>query len=179
MRTIQILDPGQAGAGSGGAAAALTACALTAPPLSLPTAGNSTWELTALRQRNVVLVFIRGMRCRHCVEQLDNLLREARDLAGAGVTVVAVSGEPIADPDKAIRRLSVPPGLGFALLVDQDQRWFRAFGCYDESPLHGLFLIDKEGTVRAKYVGDVPFADPQEVCRRVRELLAPARKGLP
>ena len=61
---------------------------------------------------------------------------------------------------------------------------FHSFGCYDGGPQHGLFVIDGAGTVRARYVGDVPFADPQEVCERVRRLPAaneggPRRLALP
>jgi hypothetical protein len=42
-----------------------------------------------------------------------------------------------------------------------------------------LFVIDEAGTIRARYVGDVPFADAPKVCARVRQLLASDSKGSP
>ena len=111
--------------------------------------------------------------------ELRSLLQEARDLAGSGVALVAVSSAPIADPDRAVESLEVPAGLAFHLLVDEDHRVFRRFGCYDDGPQHGLFVIDEAGTIRARYVGDVPFADAPAVCARVRQLLAGGSKGSP
>jgi FtsP/CotA-like multicopper oxidase with cupredoxin domain/peroxiredoxin len=171
MRTIHIVDPKQPDAGSEDTTK-LTDCRIPAPALTLPTAEKSSWELSALRQQTVVLVFFRGTGCLHCMRRLRGLLQEARDLPGTDSAIVAVSSEPIADLDKAIRSLNVPPGLAFSLLVDEAQRGFREFGCYREGPQHGLFIIDKAGTIRAKYVGDVPMDDVQAAYLRVRQLLA-------
>jgi peroxiredoxin len=179
MKTIRIVDPKRP-EGDEAAVAGLTDCILPAPALSLPTTQNSTWELSALRSRQVILVFFRGMWCSHCVRELQSLLQEIRDLAGSGVAVAAVSSSPITDPDGAIKALKVPAGLAFNLLVDEDQGGFRRFGCYDlNGPQHGLFVIDEAGTIRARYVGDVPFADAPAVSARVRRLLASGPKGPP
>ncbi len=178
MRTIRIVDPERPDADED-RALGLTECFLPAPTLSVPTTWTSRWPLSALGPRNVILVFFRGMWCSHCVVELRNLLQEARDLAGRGVTLVAVSGAPIEDPDRATQSLEVPAGLAFHLLVDEDQRAFRSFGCYDDGPQHGLFVIDESGTIRARYVGDVPFADAPAVCARVRQLLVRGPKGPP
>jgi FtsP/CotA-like multicopper oxidase with cupredoxin domain/peroxiredoxin len=178
MRTIRIVDPERPDADLD-RAPRLTECFVPAPTLSLPASRNSTWELSALGPRNVILVFFRGMWCSHCVVELRSLLQEARDLAGSGLTLVAVSGAPIEDPERATQSLEVPAGLAFQLLVDEDQRAFRRFGCYDDGPQHGLFVIDESGTIRARYVGDVPFADARAVCARVRELLVRGPDGPP
>ena len=154
----------------------LTACAVPAPPLKLPSAQDGGFDLSALGQKSVILVFFQGMSCPHCTQELKNLLREASDLAGTGTIVVAVSSLPIALPDKAVESLGVPKGLGFRLLVDEGHLAFRAFGCYDTKPRHGLFLIDKAGTIRARYVGDAPFADAPAVRTRVRQLLTSNRR---
>jgi peroxiredoxin len=110
---------------------------------------------------------------------MQSLVQEFRALAKSGVTLVAVSSAPIADPDGAIKTLNVPTGLAFHLLVDEDGRGFRRFGCYDNGPQHGVFVIDEAGTIRARYVGNVPFADAPAVCARVRQLLAGGGKGPP
>ena len=59
----------------------------------------------------------------------------------------------------------------FHLLVDEDCLAFRAFGCFDNRPMHGLFLIDSAGVVRASYTGDRPFDDLQAVAEQVNALV--------
>ncbi len=168
MRTFWIGEPTEE---------QLIACNVPAPRLELPAASSMGIDSATPAQGNVILVFFQGMSCPHCTQELRNLLREARDLAGTGTTVVAVSSVPIAQPDKAVESLGVPGGLGFKLLVDESHQAFRAFGCYDTRPRHGLFVIDKSGTIRAKYVGDTPFADAPQVRVRVRQLLTTDRRG--
>jgi FtsP/CotA-like multicopper oxidase with cupredoxin domain/peroxiredoxin len=176
MRTLRITDPARP-EGRDDPAAKLTDCAIPAPPLKLPTAQNGAWDLAAPRQGAVVLVFFRGMGCIHCTRELHDLLRatapgESPAAAFAGTTIVAVSSEPIENPDKAVESLDVPPGVRFQLAVDEGHRAFRSFGCYDQGPQHGLFLIDPTGLIRARYAGNVPFADPAQVRIRLRQLLA-------
>jgi FtsP/CotA-like multicopper oxidase with cupredoxin domain/peroxiredoxin len=178
MNAIRIIDPKRP-AGDEDSDVGLAECFVPAPALSLPLAPDSTWELSALGPRNVILVFFRGIGCGHCVTELRRLLQEARDLAGSGVSLVAVSSAPIADLDRAMKLLRVPAGLEFHLLVDEDHRVFRQFGCFDDGPQHGLFVIDAAGTIRARYVGDVPFANATEVCARVRRLAAGGSEGAP
>ena len=79
MRTIQIVDPARPeGDDEGERGSRLTECDIPAPTLSLKGAGNSSWELGEVKARAVVLVFIRGMTCIHCVSELRGLLKEAR-----------------------------------------------------------------------------------------------------
>jgi FtsP/CotA-like multicopper oxidase with cupredoxin domain/peroxiredoxin len=168
MKTIQVVDP--TSSGDEDPVAKLIDCSIPAPPLRLASAQQATWQLDTLAQRSVVLVFFRGMGCAHCTQQLRNLFRASRDLVDTKTAIVAVSSEPIADLDRASRSLEVPSGLEFHLLSDTDNRGFRNFGCYDKGPRHGLFLIDQSGTIRAKYTGNEPFGNWQEVVARVRQL---------
>lgn len=175
MRAIDIVDPSRPAESD---AATLIDCSTPAPLLRLPASRESVCDLSELRGRVVVLVFLRGMECTHCTQQLRNLLREVRGLADTGTTMVAVSSEPITDTGAALRFLDVPPRLPFHLLTDEDHRAFRSFGCYDQGPRHGLFVIDQGGRIRARYVGDDPFADVSAVSARVRGLLAADRPGV-
>jgi hypothetical protein len=90
---------------------------------------------------------------------------------GAEAEIVAVSSAPIGDPAAALKLLGVIDGDRFHLLVDQDHRAFRDFGCYAGGPRHGLFLIDRGGTLRAGYSGEDPFENTREVVLRVRQLV--------
>jgi hypothetical protein len=61
--------------------------------------------------------------------------------------------------------------VDFHLLIDESWFAFRSFGCFDEHPQHGLFVIDSSGILRARYVGETPFDNPREVCARIRQLV--------
>ena len=118
----------------------------------------------------VVLVFIQGIGCSHCVLQLRDLIRESRESLGNEVKIVAISGQPVANRDRALEALEVKPGDPFDLFVDPELQAFRDFGCYDGGPLHGLFVIAQGGTIRGQYIGATPHANAKEVVRLVRAL---------
>ncbi len=198
MRTLRIAeDPAALGPprpeSRDDPSAKLTDCAAPAPALKLPMAGGGAWDLAAHRQGVVVLVFFRGMGCVHCTRELRDLLETfaPADTKVSGTfsaaekvpdtfvspTIVAVSSEPIEDSDKAIELLGVPAGVRFQLLVDERHAAFRSFGCYDQGPQHGLFVIDAAGLIRARYVGDVPFADPKQVKARVFQMPGRSEPG--
>ena len=148
----------------------LTPAATPAPGLRLPEKGGTVCELAGARGGIVVLVFFQGVGCPHCVAQLRNLVRETRGSLGVDSTVLAVSGLPVGDRASALTTLGVEAADRFRLLVDAEHRAFRDFGCYDGGPLHGLFVIDGGGVIRARYVGQSPFDNPREVVLRARSL---------
>jgi peroxiredoxin len=89
-------------------------------------------ELAEFKGRNVVLVFFRGIECIHCAERLGDLVREARGLVGSEAEVVAVSSRKVNDKARALDSLGITDRDRFHLLVDEGQRAFRAFGCYND-----------------------------------------------
>jgi L-ascorbate oxidase len=148
----------------------LKPCAALAPALKLPTADKKPCDLAEFRGRNVVLVFFQGADCIHCVEELRELVREARGQISSDPEIVAISSRKIDDQSRAFKVLGVAPSDRFHLLVDEGHSAFRAFDCYDKGPMHGMFLIDQKGVVRAGYTGESPFSDAREVVRRARKL---------
>jgi FtsP/CotA-like multicopper oxidase with cupredoxin domain/peroxiredoxin len=142
-----------------------------APALTLPDGGGASHSLREFRRRAVVLVFFQGVECRHCAEKLRDLVRDARGPGGPGAAIVAVSGRRVADPARALAALGVSASDKFQLLVDESHQAFRDFGCYEGGPLHGLFLIDGDGVIRASYTGESPFGDTREAVRQARALL--------
>jgi len=179
MRTLEIVDPLNPRGESDDPGVELVACAFPAPPLTLPTPGGDIWSLEQLGKRNVILVLFRGMTCVHCVRELRDLVRESRDLVDTETLIVAVSSEPIADPKQAFQWLEAESCVELRLLVDEQRTAFRDFGCYDDHPQHGLFLIDSAGFIRASYVGETPFGNSQEVCARIRRLIDSNRQTNP
>jgi FtsP/CotA-like multicopper oxidase with cupredoxin domain/peroxiredoxin len=142
-----------------------------APPLKLADPGGTWHSLREFRSHNVVLVFFQGVECGHCTEQLARLVCEVGARADARTEVVAVSSRRITSPRTALRTLGagIPPGR-FHLLVDEECQAFRRFGCYRAGPLHGLFVIDRGGVIRASYTGETPFSEVSALVGRVKSL---------
>jgi FtsP/CotA-like multicopper oxidase with cupredoxin domain/peroxiredoxin len=175
MMPIEFIPPYQAPVPPGAPARAkLEPVRNPAPALRLPEAGGpSARDLSEFRGKAVVLVFIQGAECAHCVERLRHLIGAARGTVWPDAEIVAVSGRRVGDARRVLGMLGVVPSDRFRLLLDETHAAFRAFGCYGVGPEHGLFLIDGAGVIRARYSGEVPFGDTWEVLRLVREL-APA-----
>jgi FtsP/CotA-like multicopper oxidase with cupredoxin domain/peroxiredoxin len=144
--------------------------AVATPSLELPDPSGTKHALADYRGRNVVLVFFRGLECSHCAGQLARLVSTARLRIGAHAEIVAVSSEPIPDAQRAATMLGSTAADRIHLLVDLEHRAFRAFGCYKDVPLHGLFVIDRRGVIRASYSGEVPFDDVEGVASQVQLL---------
>ena len=56
---------------------------------------------------------------------------------------------------------------------------YAAFDDFDEKPLHGTFLVDREGNVRFQRVSSEPFLDTEFMkseVERVNRLLSEPRK---
>jgi FtsP/CotA-like multicopper oxidase with cupredoxin domain/peroxiredoxin len=174
MMRIRLIDPNQPPI-PGKGALGLQDAWKPAPRLKLADAHGRNHELAEFAGRNVVLVFFRGVQCFHCSEQLQDLVREARGNLGDDVEIVAVSSRKIAEPAVALKALGVGVADRFQLLVDESHRTFRDFGCFDGQPQHGLYLIDRDGVIRARYVGESPLNDTKEVIRRIGEI---ARAGV-
>lgn len=111
------------------------------------------------RGRGLLLVFVRGIDCPHCVEQLRAIEAQADEFARAGLALVAVCPDGSDD----LRRARADGVLGrqpkLLLLSDARSEAYRAYGCYDRGPTHGTFLVDPGGTVRWRATGRSPFTD--------------------
>jgi FtsP/CotA-like multicopper oxidase with cupredoxin domain/peroxiredoxin len=171
MHTIQIVDPKQPDAATADPDGELIDCRVPAPALPLSAADGTKSECKDIGHRPVILVFFRGTGCVHCLDALRKLVREAESLGDTDVALVAISSDPIKDVTKTAKSLGPALKAHLSLVVDEDHAAFRAYGCYADGPQHGVFLIDKGGTIRARYVGEAPFADARAVCDRVRQIV--------
>jgi peroxiredoxin len=164
-------DPAVAAAGAAPVAKpALKAVSTRSPAIKLPDAAGKSRELAEFKGRRVALVFLRGIQCFHCAEQLRDLVREARDNLGPEAEIVAISSNGIKDPANALSILGVNASDRFHLLVDERKTTFRAYSCLTTEPQHGLFIIDEAGLIRWSYVGETPFTDTKLVVERLRGL---------
>jgi thioredoxin-dependent peroxiredoxin len=127
------------------------------------TEGNQVRLSQELKAGPVVLILLRGWpgyQCPFCTRQFGDFLSHAKDLAGAGATVLFVYPGPSdnlrehAEQFKARRRL--PPNFRF--LVDPDYKFTNAYGLRwekeGETSYPATFVIDRGGTVRYALISD-------------------------
>ena len=127
---------------SGGAGGAATDFTLAS------TAGGSV-SLADYRGRNVLLYFNEGVGCDACFYQTAELERNADELANAGVTVLPIVMNPVADTAGELQRF----GLSTPYLIDANGSVSRAYdmlgkGMHTHLPGHGFVLVDGSGEVR-------------------------------
>jgi FtsP/CotA-like multicopper oxidase with cupredoxin domain/peroxiredoxin len=167
MMQIRLIDPKRPPAPRKGVG--LNPASTPAPALKLHDLAGQTRALADFQGQKVVLVFLQGLECRHCAAQLNELLGLARKSLADDFSIVAVSGRGV-DPALAVRALGVTASDRFHLLVDEEHRAFRDFGCFDQTPQHGLFVIEKAGVIRFRYIGETPFDNAGQVVEDLRGL---------
>jgi peroxiredoxin Q/BCP len=102
-----------------------------------------------------------------------------------GATIVAVSGDRPGDSRARQRAFGA---IELPLLSDPDHAVALAYGAWrpapgaapeDGEPVHGTFLVGRDGRVRWVHVGDRPFADIDALLAELRSLEgSTARSGL-
>jgi peroxiredoxin len=137
-----------------------------APPFALQDSTGRIWKRReALAREPVILVFSLGQTCMACVTHLVKLDFAVSPFRDRGARVLAISAD---SPEFSRRRLDRFGDLRVPLLSDPDHAIALAYGVWkplpggekdDGEPLHGTFIVDRDGLVRWAYVGDRPFAD--------------------
>ena len=152
-----------------------------AEPLALTDTEGKPWTLGGRRGKNVIVLFYLGGKCVHCMQQLQLFSKELDAFKKLDVEIVAVG----TDDQAAARELKNNKEgvvLGMPLLADPKLETFKryaAFDDFDEKPLHGTFLVDREGNVRFQRVSSEPFLDTEFMkseVERVNRLLSEPRK---
>jgi FtsP/CotA-like multicopper oxidase with cupredoxin domain/peroxiredoxin len=176
MIPIKLVPPGDANRGDIDPASLLAEADYPAPALVLPSVQGTRVDLREFRGRNVALVFFQGVRCAYCVKDLRSMVSEARARVGQAVEIIAVSARKVDDLSRALAVLGVTATDRFHLLVDENTASFRDFGCANGSEArHGLFLVDGNGRVRSRYIGETPYGDSEEVFDRIQLIAGQAR----
>jgi peroxiredoxin len=138
-----------------------------APSPALPFAlGDSTGKLFDLAEhkgRNVVLLFYLGGKCAHCMHQLQEFGKKIKEFEAVDTDIVAIGTDTLEDA-RALK--SNPVGIKFPMLLLPDPslevfKKYQAFDDFEDQPLHGAFLIDKQGNVRFQRISADPFLDTE------------------
>lgn len=158
------------------AASAVTATlAPMAPTLALPDKNGSVVDLTAYRGRPVLVIFFLGGGCPHCVEQLQKFRPHVPSYHLAGISLLTVSTDPVADLALTLGGKSeLDPNLPFQILSDSGLSTFKAWKCHDDflnKPMHGTFLLDGEGRVLWSDISHDPYVQAGYLLGECRRLL--------
>jgi peroxiredoxin len=178
MIPIKLVQRGDANKGGIDPASLLAQADYPAPALALSDVHGTRVDLKEFQGRSVVLVFFKGVRCMSCVTDLRAMVREARARIGQAVEIVAVSAKKVDDLAKALAILGVNETDRFHLLIDETTASFSDYGCGSGTEArHGLFLVDGNGRVRSRYIGETPYGDSEEVFDRIQLIAGMTRQG--
>lgn len=141
-----------------------------APTFSLPLAsgGNAGLEV---ERGSVVVVNFWATWCVPCREEMPDLQHLADTFAGQPLSVWGVN---LQEDAESVQRFADEVGVRFPLLLDADGAVVRSYGVRG---LPATFVIDKEGTVRYRRLGQLPQGGPETAWtvgwleQRLRELL--------
>jgi peroxiredoxin len=136
-----------------------------APGFELPTLGGGLERLDSYRGR-VLFVNFWATWCTPCREEAPALQRLHARLQADGFAVLGVSiDEP--DAEEKVRSFVQQLGLTFPILLDADQRVYRAYQAYG---VPETFLVDRGGRVVERFIGPKNWDDPRYE-RAIRHLL--------
>ena len=144
-------------------------------PWSLTDAEGKPRSLSDYRGKPVVMIFYLGYGCVHCTEQLSAFAPMAQAYKDAGIQLIGVSTDSVADLKRALAPVKYAAEFPFPLVADPEKNIFktyRAFDDFEKIPLHGTFLIDGNGLVRWQDISFEPFMDATFLLNEAKRLLA-------
>ena len=145
-----------------------------APEWTLNNAAGKKVSLQDYRGDPVLVIFYLGKGCVHCMEQLQAFSPQYEKYQAAGIEIVAISLDSEAGLRETYDGKKNP--FPFPLLSNESVDAFRAYRAYDDfenSELHGTYLIDGQGRIRWQDISWEPFMKPDwllEECQRLLSL---------
>lgn len=142
---------------------------------TLVDAENNPRSLSDYKGRPVVVIFYLGGGCLHCAEQLQAFAPMAKEYEKAGISLIAISTDNKKDHVEAWKAFAEEDAaFPFPLVSDEKldvfRKW-RVFDDFEETPLHGTFLVDGDGLIRWHDISYEPFNDPKFVLGEAKRLI--------
>ncbi len=132
---------------------ALAACSgtsgTTAPDVTFTTLDGQKITTADLRGK-VVLIKFWATDCTTCVAQMPATIRHYQNLSPKGFDTIAVAMKH--DPESYVRNFTASRKLPFTVAMDSDGSIAKAFDDVKMTPT--LFLIDKQGNIIKRYLGN-------------------------
>ncbi len=147
-----------------------------APNWKLTDRNGKSFSLKSQYGKPMVLIFYLGKGCPHCMDQLNAFDPLANEFESKGITLLAVSTDTAAGLlDTFIGYDAQDRHFNFPLLSDPTLATFKKYRAYDgfeETPLHGTFLIDASGRILWQEISYEPFMAPKFLLEEAERLLA-------
>ena len=124
-----------------------------APALSLATVQGEKLELNALHGKVVLLNFW-ATDCTTCIKEMPALIETHRKYAAQGYETVAIAMNY--DTPAFVTAYALKNNLPFLIAHDAEGMAAKAFGDIRLTPT--TFLIDKQGNIVKRYLGEPDFA---------------------
>jgi thioredoxin-dependent peroxiredoxin len=124
-----------------------------APDFTMPTDGNGTVTLSALRGKKVILYFYPKDDTSGCTKEACGFRDALPDFSKSSATVIGISKDSVRAHDKFKAKYDLP----FTLASDESAGTCEKYGVWVEKSLYGrkymgiertTFLIDKMGVIR-------------------------------
>ena len=142
---------------------------------TLPGVSGENVSLSAInRDQATLVIFYLGAECLHCVEQLNAFAPMKEKYAKAGIKIVAISTEDVAGLKKSVSKYGDDGKFPFQIVSNEKLDIFKQYRCYDDfekMPLHGTFLIDRNGYIRWQDISYEPFTKPEFLLKESIRLL--------
>lgn len=123
-----------------------------APDFTLPTDGDGSVTLSALKGKPVVVYFYPKDDTSGCTKQAIGFTEAKADFDALGVTIIGISPNSVAKHDKFIAKHD----LGIQLAADEDKTAAEAYGVWVEKSMYGkkymgversTFLVNGDGVI--------------------------------
>jgi peroxiredoxin len=124
-----------------------------APQVSFVQLSGETFSTSDLRGK-VVLVNFWGSYCTSCIKEMPHMVETHRKFAPRGFETVAVATRH--DSAQRVRHFAASRALPFKVALDSSGEVAKEFGNVRLTPTS--FLIDREGRVLRRYVGEHDWA---------------------
>ncbi len=148
-----------------------------APDFSLPGPGGALYSPSQYHGRPLLLLFYLGAECKHCIEQLNAFAPVHSRFSELGVTVLAVGTDAPENTGKTLLKVKLGSDFPFPILSDKPNglktfKAYRAFDDFENIPLHGTYLLDRDGKIVWQDIGFEPFTNVEFLLAETKRLLA-------
>ena len=119
-------------------------------------------QLGLLKNKPTVVVFVYGLGCDHCFEQVrlfEKKLREEK------INFVVITPEQNPDEERLL-------AVNCPIVSDPDNNWAGWFKMMHDGPAHGTLLVGDDGEVKWSSKEDTPYMDVEALINRYHRTIA-------
>ena len=125
-----------------------------APDFTLSDLSNKKISLSQFRGKVVLLNFW-SIWCGPCLAEMPSLNKFYFEFGDRGVVVIAIAEDPA---EKPVKSYVQEKKIAFPILMDKDKRVYFKYSLFG---IPATFLIDKEGVIAEKFIGETDWGSPE------------------